>query len=314
MLNNNAALDAVNRGRVKRKAFTCEFCDVDLGVDITHTFADILDVLHSSTPAPEQRLLEREEDIFSIDDYRREGVNCSGLFVRMRKGVAPKMKGRQTIGLINIPLPDDHYVAESMAFRFYKEGNIVVIERKRDVGNYLRLAEYIRNMTPFRSLWLQPTLNASARDRLNNMRVIKAMDIKAAFPPANLGLQAEEGHSVGAIAELQTMFGGYNFELKITSGPLRSERPIHKETVVETVDYLRGPFGTKLVRGRFRGEVPGIDEDVIIDLIKDRMQEKADLEYSGSEVPTARIMQALEAAYILRKDELLGARPTSPRT
>ena len=296
----------------KTRLTTCEFFRVNYGIltPTTCLLDKIVQDMMTVRPEPSARqwTVKNEPDVYRMQDCSFFDDGCRGSFVRLRVGAAALKSSIHSDKIEDIELAPHEKMVEYYSFRFFKETNVIVMQRNRDAGTPNQLANYLHNMAGQRALLFEAVLNNDALHRLNQPGDLKRAELKFAVPTVNT-LFDTENKALSAVIDLGKLQGAEYVTIIFSKGRYRGSMNSRvKEFLTDAINDL-GKKTKKDRRGvqvaRVQKKPNDIEPDQFLDLITDRMLEPVVVQFIGESPTTYDFYRAIETAYQNRREEII---------
>lgn len=234
-----------------------------------------------------------------------------GEIVQLRMDNIP-VKGDLSGKIEDLQLGTDEGIGEQSAFIYHPASKILALQTNRhgvSPGSFAQYFEFIAEGNI--EISLLPVLQIDAMQRLEKLKDVKKFEINVAGINNIESIFNSGNNGVGEIIELSNAFQSPSIALELKASNSKSN-PIYliKEKVVGAAQSLARISKTnqnnaKVSKIRITGASD--DEDnILVDLLKDRMREKISIGYSGKNrnIPYNYRKTALQTAWNKRLDEI----------
>lgn len=232
------------------------------------SLSDVIAKFYSDTQSDRKRRLWKrdEEDVYRLDSLVRHDNGCSGGFVKLNPNEVLQISKLDGEGLEEHDLPEGTAIGKDLAFRFYEATKTLVLERGQRQGTHWRLAEYLRNQAGCNSLVL--LLLTEGGLNLQDLRRLTQVHIGFSALPSKKPVAKVV--SVGGILDIPNQYGGASIQIKLSEVLGKGRRKIDADHVAETLQQIN-LCGYRLTTARAKGRVSENTEEVVLDLIRNRM-------------------------------------------
>lgn len=284
------------------REITCDFFRIRVGQDKKGDFVQTIQALQARCAQVGARNLEVEDGYVRLHDWRVDGANASGALLRLRTDGTARIGHLETDDLRDLQLGTGEALADYSCFRYFGEFQTLVVHRNRDAGNESRLRYYLEQKTGVRPIDFEVLVSAEALRLFEQMQEITVAEISIAIP-TNLGPETQGRNlSVGEQIGLARRAGAAVVKTRLSMGHTR--RSLVPDFVKSWFKSQLDEHGEAVRSAEVRGRLQEGGDVRVIDLIHDRIRERARLETDGSRPTLLNFYEALEKAYHNRRDEI----------
>lgn len=205
-------------------------------------------------------------------------------------------------------LADNEGVGEETAFLYHPQTRILAIQYNRYGVSASQLARYFHEKSGILGdIALFPVIQEDAIERLARMRGIRRFEIRVAGQQ-NARIFRELGYGVGAVSNLINEFQAPSVSITFSMGHHR-RGSLYRDAIQGTINGLltiSGNDRSQVEKIQISGRGEDGDEVRVIDLLRDRMSERVDINLDGyRRLSSAGRRAAVREAWERRSAELM---------
>jgi hypothetical protein len=284
------------------KKFKIDFYRVEIP-DAGVSFEGILqqvDSLSTTDRVQEVRL----HQIWLCQSSKRQQF-WEGDMIRLRMSDVP-VKGSLSGNVEEINLADDEGIGEQTAFLYHIPTRILALQSSQSGTSPSAFAKYFEIMGGLNQpIYLDPVLQLDAMARLLNMHSVSRFEVRVAGLD-HMGVLQNQGIGVQEFISLSEAFRAPTLSLKLSVG-----RTKKKTLAVETIKNVAKQLTRAAQRNQQNVKTLRIsgstdeEENVQLDLLKDRMREIVDINLGRQRsIPYLLRQKAIQEGWTRRQDEL----------
>ena len=289
------------------KKLNVDFHQVKISQPSILTFENILENVANTLPdeRPKEVRLHHVY-IFSIQ-YGWQNT-WEGEIVRLRMNDLP-VKGNLAGGIEDIQLAQDEGIGEQSAFIYHPATHILAFQSNGhgvSPGDFARYFEIFAGGNT--SITLDPVIQGSALQKLAKLKEVTNFEVNIASL-SNTSIFKDDDNAVEEMIYLAEIFKAPSISIELKSSLKRKQPSLFVDKVVSTAQSLFR--ASRLNQNRITTlKVLGSDDDdnkTLIDLLKDKMREKIDVNNPGRNrnIPYNIRQKALQEAWNNRLTEIL---------